>query len=102
MMARKTIDPSSPGKSTADDMCYDPHGVFGAIGSGNHAGNSRDGQGSYVDGNASMPRGGSSPEGDEYVRKYKPGGRADNSTDVPRGFELNDQGDGYADTDDND
>jgi hypothetical protein len=99
----KTIDPRSPGKSTATDDCYDPHNVFGAIGSGNHAGNSRDGQGSYVDGNASMPRGGESQWGDDYVSKYKPGGRADNSTDVPRGYELNDEGDGYADAaDDND
>jgi hypothetical protein len=95
-MANRNIDPATPGKSSADDCHYDPHGTFGSIGSGNHAGNSRSGEGSYVDGNDSMPRGGVSSWGDDYVSKYKPrGGGGGESSDVPKGAELNDNGDGY-------
>jgi hypothetical protein len=96
MATTRRIDGATPGKSTADDCFYDPHGTFGAIGSGNHAGNSRDSGGGYVDNNASMPRGGVSSDGDDYVKKYKPGGRKAASSDVPRGSSLNDEGDGYA------
>lgn len=102
MATTRRIDPATPGKSTADDCFYDPHGVFGAIGSGNHAGNSRDGGGSYVDGNASMPRGGVSSWGDDYVGKYRSKGRSPANDEVPRGAELNDEGDGYAPEDDRD
>jgi hypothetical protein len=96
-MADRRTDPSKPGQSSANDCHYDPHGNFGAIGSGNHAGNGREDSGSFK----SMSRGGSSEWGDDYVKKYKPGGRSAGSSDVPRGSELNDDGDGYAsDSDD--
>ena len=90
---RAKIDPRSPGQSTQSDDFCDPHGHTGSFTSNPHAGMGRDDDGNF---SGSMSRGGVSPDGDDYVEKYRPkGGRAP-SNGVPEGAELNDDGDGYA------
>jgi hypothetical protein len=88
------IDPGSPGKSSQTDDFCDPHGHgVGSPSSGGHVGMGRDDDGNF---SGSMSRGGSSPDGEAMVAKYRPRGGAMPDSDVPVGAELNDEGDGYA------
>jgi hypothetical protein len=89
------IDPKNPGKSTANDDFCDPHGHgVGNPSMGGHVGMGRDDDGNFS--NKGMSRGGSSPDGDEYVSKYRPGGGGGSSDEIPEGYELNEDGTGYA------
>ena len=86
----KKIDPRSPGQSSQSDDHCDPHGHIGAMSPGNHEGLGRTDDGSF----ASMSRGGSSPDGDAMVAKYRPKGGS--SKQAESGSELNDEGDDWA------
>ena len=88
------IDPRSPGKSTQTDEFCDPHGHIGSMGNSGHENLSRSGSGSF----SSLPQGGVSEDGDAMVAKYRSKGKAPRS-DVPSGGNLNDEGDGYDDSD---
>jgi hypothetical protein len=92
-MVMPKIDSRNPGQSTDNDCFKDPHGHVGTFTSNPHAGMGRDDDGNF---SGSMSRGGESPDGEAYVAKYRPrgGGMPDNG--VPEGWELNDDGDGYA------
>jgi hypothetical protein len=87
----KKIDPKSPGQSSQSDDFCDPHGHVGAMSPGNHEGLGRTDDGSF----AAMSRGGSSPDGDAMVAKYRPGGGG-SGKQVASGSELNDEGDDWA------
>ena len=87
-----SIDPKSPGKSTQSDDFCDPHGHgVGNPSMGGHLGMSRDDGGSF---SGSMSRGGSSPDGDAMVAKYRPRGSA--PAPMEAGTELNSDGDDWA------
>ena len=88
----KKIDPKSPGQSSQSDDFCDPHGHVGAMGAGAHEGLGRTEDGSF----ASMSRGGSSPDGDAMVAKYRPKGGGGGGKQVDSGSELNDEGDDWA------
>jgi hypothetical protein len=84
-MAQPTIDPAKPGKSTDSDQFRDPWNQAQGP-SGNGA--SRDGGGKFQ----SMSYGGSSPDGEECVRKWKPRGSGSSGPTADTGYELNDEG----------
>jgi hypothetical protein len=84
-MAQPTIDPAKPGKSTDSDQFKDPFNQAQGP-SGNGA--SRDGGGQFK----SMSYGGSSPDGDAMVSKYKPRGGGSSGEQAESGSELNDEG----------
>jgi hypothetical protein len=88
----KKIDPKSPGASSQSDDFCDPHGHVGSMGNSGHENQSRSGGGSFT----GLPQGGVSEDGDAYVAKYRPKGESAGDSDVPEGYELNDEGDGYA------
>ena len=84
------IDPRNPGASTNNDDHKDPW----ARSQGPSSNNNRSSEGTFADGNKSLPVGGESPDGDEMVRKYKPkGGRV---PEAESGSELNDDGSDWA------
>jgi hypothetical protein len=84
-----TLNPSKPGASSNSDDFKDPHGSCQGP-SGNGSGRSDDG--SFK----SMPVGGKSPIGEEYVSKYRPRGSGGGGDTLETGSELNDDGTGWA------
>jgi hypothetical protein len=88
------VDPHNPGKSSQCDEFCDPHNRISDDFSGNpHAGMARDSEGNF---SGSMSRGGVSSDGDAFVAKYRPRGGGGSSDEIPEGYELNSDGDGYA------
>jgi hypothetical protein len=84
-MAQPTIDPAKPGSSTDSDQFKDPWNQ--AQGPGGH-GNGREAGGQFK----SMSYGGSSPDGDAMVSKYKPKGGGSSGPQAESGESLNDEG----------